>query len=396
MLIEKQEDYTSLTSNKTKGWDVPFPVANYRFDQRNEMFKRAAWDEKMQPYAHRFYREAVFKDQVGYRKIDYALRNAAWNLEWTAGLGNSRSNFGLYSWEGVPEKIRHWVEKDGPVQGSPEEMSKIVKKAAKLLGADLVGITRLHPNWVYSHEFNLITREHYPLEIPDECKYAVVMAIAMDYKAIRSRFTGIAGAATGRGYSDMAFVGNLVASFLRGLGYRAIPCGNDTALSVPLAMAAGLGECSRMGLLVTETFGPRVRLCKVFTDLPLACDKYRPFGVEAMCRICNKCAENCPSQALPHGDMTREGPSMSNQHGLLKWYSNPEKCFQFWSKNRMDCANCIRVCVFNKPKGLLHDLVRAMIRRTTIFNQLFVWGDGLMGYDKPWDAERFWSSLIDP
>jgi epoxyqueuosine reductase len=394
MLIKKQEDYTSL-SQENKECDVPFPVADYRFDQKNEMFKRAAWDEKMQLDAQRFYREAVFGDKVGYRKIDYSLRNAAWNLEWTAALGNSRSNFGLYAWEGVPEKIHHWVEKDGPVEGNPEEMSKVIKKAAKLLGADLVGITRLHPNWVYSHEFNLITREHHPIEVPEGCEYAVVMAVAMDYKAIRSRFTGVAGAATGRGYSDMAFVANLVASFIRGLGYRAIPCGNDTALSIPLAMVAGLGDCSRMGLLITEKFGPRVRLCKVFTDLPLVSDKYRPFGVEAMCRICKKCAQNCPSQALPYGDMTTEGPSVSNQHGVLKWYSNPEKCFQFWSKNRMDCANCIRVCVFNKPRAILHDVVRSVIRRTTIFNQLFLWGDGLMGYDKPWAAERFWNSPID-
>jgi reductive dehalogenase len=370
----------------------PFPVADHRFDQKNEMFKRAVWDEEMQPYSQRFYGEAVYQEKIGYRKIDYALRNASWNLEWSAALGNSQSNYGLYSWEGFPEKIRHFVEKDGPVEGTPEDMANTVKKAAKLLGADLVGITRLLPNWVYSSEFNVLTGEHYPIDVPEGCNYAIVMAIAMDYESLRARFTSVAGASVGKGYSDMAYLANLVACFIRHLGYQAIPCGNDTALSIPLAMAAGLGEASRMSLLVTEEFGPRVRLCKVFTDLPLACDSYRPFGVQDFCSICKKCAENCPSQAIPHGEMSTEGPSKSNQHGVLKWYLNPEKCYKFWAKNRMDCVNCVRVCPYNKPEGLLHGFVKAVTRRTSLFNRFFLWGDGLMGYDKPLSAEKFWNS----
>ena len=81
------------------------------------------------------------------------------------------------------------------------------------------------------------------------------------------------GGGKGQGYSMMVYTANLMAAFIRGLGYKAIPCGNDTALSIPLAMAAGLGEWSRMGLLVTEKFGPRVRLCKVFTDMPAIFEK---------------------------------------------------------------------------------------------------------------------------
>jgi hypothetical protein len=62
---------------------VPFPVPDYRFDQKNEVFKRAAWDETMMPRAQRFYRDVVYQDRAGYRKLDFALRNAGWNLEWS-------------------------------------------------------------------------------------------------------------------------------------------------------------------------------------------------------------------------------------------------------------------------------------------------------------------------
>ncbi len=237
-----------------------------------------------------------------------------------------------------------------------------------------------------------MSNEHSPIEVPEGCDNAVVMAVEMDYDAIRSSPTGVAAGATGLGYSKMAFVANLLATFVRGLGYRAIPAGNNLALSVPLAMAAGLGEWSRMGLLITEEFGPRVRLCKVFTDLPLEPDTYHAFGAVEFCKTCKKCATDCPSQAIPHGDTTPEGPNISNQSGVQKWYVNAEKCYAFWAKNRMDCTNCIRVCPFNKAPGIIHDAVRGVIRRTTLFNRSFVWVDSLMGYDRPYPAKRFWDA----
>jgi reductive dehalogenase len=369
---------------------LPFPVADYRFDQKNEMFKRIIWDESMRPLGQW---PAEFGEKVGFRKIDYAIRNASGNLEWGAGYGNLRSNFGLYSWDGVPKRVQPWVEAGGPVKESPKEMSRHVKRVAHYFGADLVGICKVHPNWVYSHEFNTMTREHYSVELPEDCHNAIVMAVEMDYETTRMSPNGMGGAATGLGYSDMVYVANLLAVFIRGLGYKALPSGNDTALSIPLAMAAGLGESSRAGFLITREFGPRVRLCKVFTDLPLEYDTYQPFGVEAFCTVCKKCAENCPSQSIPHGDKTREGHNISNQDGVLKWYSNLEKCYAFWSKNRMSCADCIRVCPFNKPKGMIHDMTRSMIRsENPTLNRFFVWIDDIMRYDKPYPATRFWDS----
>ena len=374
------------------GEDLPFPVPEDRFDQKNEMFKRSLWDEKMMPYGMRFYKEVKFQEKVGYRKMDFAFRNASWNLEWGAAWGNSRSNSGLYAWEGLNDRIKHHVETGEPVKESPKEMSRHVKKVAKTFGADLVGICRVHPNWVYSHEYNTISREHYPMELPEGCHNAIVLAFAMDYEGIQMSPTALEGGFVGFGYSMMAFTANLLAVFIRGLGYRALPSGNDTALSVPLGLAAGLGEMGRLGLLMTKEFGPRIRISKVFTDLPLSYDTYQPLGAEAFCNDCKKCATYCPSQAIPEGEMTTEGHNISNHAGPLKWYVDCERCFQFWAKNRTDCANCIRVCPFNKPKGIIHDISRALIRKTTIFNKLLLWIDDVLGYDKRLPSERFWDS----
>jgi len=371
---------------------APFPVADTRFDQKNEMFKRSVWDPAVKPLGDRFYREIVYRDRPGYRKVDYALRNASWNLEWEHAQGNAHADFGLYAWEGIPAKARPYVETDGPVTGSPAEMSRFVKRAARFYGAGLAGVCDVHPSWVYSHQFDLTTGEHSPTELPEDCRQAVVLAVPMDEPAMRGAPTGIGGAGTGLGYSHMAVVANLVAAFIRGLGYRALPCGNDTALSVPMAMAAGLGEWSRMGILVTPEFGPRVRLCKVFTNMPLATDTYAPFGVEAFCRVCKKCAEHCPSRAIPDGEPTTEGLSISNHLGVRKWYVDAERCFGFWAKNRLDCAVCIRVCPFNKPPGVLHDAARAVAARAPFLDRLLVRADDLFGYGRPVSADEFWRS----
>jgi len=380
-----------MKNQQTKPY-FPLPVPDYRFDQQNEMFKRRTWDEEILPHGNRLYTQVKYQDKYGYRKLDFALRNASWNIEYGHAFGNMCSDHGMYSWTDMSAKVKRFIETDGPVTHTPEENARIVKKAARFLGADLVGICYAHPNLVYSHQLNLLEKEHQPLELPDGCTHAIVMAVEMGYETSLYSPDGIAGASTGLGYSIQAVVANLVATFIRGPGYQAIPSGNDTALSIPLAIAAGLGELGRNGLLITESYGPRVRICKVFTDLPLIHDDYRPFGVAEFCQTCKKCADTCPSRAICHNSPTREGPSMSNHSGIEKWYIDPEKCFLYWVRNWMDCNNCVAVCPFNKPPGFFHNAARFCVRKLPILNQVLVQMDNMLGYGKliPSREKTFW------
>lgn len=384
----------NLSGYEMRSVEKKFPilVPDYRFDQKNEMFKRRIWDKDFIEPSMRLYSEVKYQNRYGYRKLDYALRNASWNLEYGFGSGNMKSNHGLYSWTHISEKIKRFVETDGPVELSLEENTRIVKKAARFLGADLVGICYAHPNLVYSHEFDLLEMEHRKIELPENCTNAIIMAVEMNYDSSRYSPDGISGASTGLGYSMQAVLANLLAVFIRGLGYQAVPSGNDTALSVPLSIAAGLGELGRMGLLITKKYGPRVRICKVFTDLPLYYDDPTLFGVERFCQTCKKCADHCPSKAISYEDKTNEGPSISNFSGVRKWYIDPERCFLFWNKNWMDCNNCIRACPFNKPHGLLHDTVRFFIKQLPVFNRFMILMDDLLGYGRSLSSSEkdFW------
>jgi reductive dehalogenase len=151
-----------------------------------------------------------------------------------------------------------------------------------------------------------------------------------------------------------------LAEFIRGLGYQAIPSVNDTAQSVPFAMEAGLGELSRLNKLVTLEFGAAVRLCKVFTDLPMECDQPVDFGLAAFCRMCKKCAEACPSRALSFDDDPSykvRGPW--NNPGHKAWFEDSYRCLQYWQKVGNGCGICIASCPYTK-------VVQAVQSRTTV------------------------------
>jgi epoxyqueuosine reductase len=370
-----------------------------RFDQRYTMFSRPRdrerSDRDILDLGERHYGVRRFKKDDGYTLFDWAFAMGAWYLERWWGFGNMVGNEGLYEWDPDPSRISQrdrippgdrWPVSD------PGKMARIIKKAAGYLGASLVGICRVDQRWVYSHRFHPLTLEHAPIEIPEGLTHAVVMAHEMDYTLMRTAPTFLENAATGRGYSMMAYVTSSVAHFIRDLGYKAIPCGNDTALSIPMAIDAGLGELGRNGLLISPKFGPRVRISKVFTDLPLIPDKPIELGVRKMCDVCGKCAKACPGQAITFDDPTEEGPTVSNNHGITKWYINPEKCFRFWVRNGGDCANCIRVCVFNKPDTPFHTYVRWHVKRLPRLDRFYLRMDELFGYGKKIRAEEVWKS----
>lgn len=251
-----------------------------------------------------------------------------------------------------------------------------VKDAAALYGADLVGIARLRLEWIYADD-----DQESPVELPDGLDRVVVLAVSMDYERVKTSPSAVAAAATGNGYSRMAFTAHCLAAYLRESGWRALACGNDTGLSVPMAVEAGLGEVGRNGILITPRYGPRVRLCKVFTDAPLIPDPPTSFGVTEFCEVCMKCADTCPSNSITRGPRTDRGPTPSNHPGAHRWFVNPETCLAFWHRNGISCSNCIRSCPFNKSPGKLHDLARTLIRwRLRPLDRVLVWLDDRLGY----------------
>jgi reductive dehalogenase len=364
-----------------------------QYNQKNEMFKRPFWDPEMLELGKKFYVTPVMpKDKPGYRLSDMALTNASWRLEreYAAGVRGGRT--GLYDWDWDGKFSYPRVASGLKISpDDPQASTRLVKKAAGIFGASLVGVCELDRRWIYSAAYSFTPQGGQEIDnnVPEKIKYAIAIAVEMDYTAIKYSPSGPASTATGLGYSKMAFTAGLLAQYIRGLGYQAIACGNDTACSIPIAIDAGLGEMARNGLLITPEFGPRVRLAKVLTDLPLIPDRPIEFGVGDFCRICEQCAKKCPSKSIMFGDPTDAPHNISNREGVMTWHINAETCLGFWADNHTDCSNCIRTCPFNKPAGILHEAVRWGINNTPWLNNFFLRGDELFGYGKREISDEF-------
>ena len=319
------------------------------FNQKNDVFNRSLWDDRVN--AKTFFVSYDItnykpKKSKGFDHWDYALRNASWHLTDVVGERNfvetgRVEGFTDYYTTQTPGPP-HRVDLDSPI-----DTTERIKKAARALGAGMVGICELDRRWLYSHNFSRKTQTAQPLDIPASMRYAVVLIFPMDYELSETIPSALGGSTTGLGYATSLNGATALAQFITNLGYDAIASLNDTALSIPMAIQAGLGEYGRNGLLITPKYGPNVRIAKVLTDLPLVADQPVEFGVKKFCEQCQKCANNCPVRAIDAGEPTDEPPNFSSHRGIRKWTVNAEKCFKFWVGMNTDCAICIRVCPYN-------------------------------------------------
>jgi epoxyqueuosine reductase len=348
--LDSRKQPDSSEDNRNNGYEI---LPNFqRFRQKNDIFCRAFWDdsvrsEKTQRFFETFSKQLEdFRNTPGFSQKDYALRNASWHVtNIFADLKSDEDRREGY----LNEYTVHRKSSDTkyPVD-DPESMSNEIKQVASLFGADLTGITAFYEDWVYSHNFSRETLQENEIKLPDGLKHVIVIATEMNFDIMSTNPSALSGSATGAGYAvDTVLVLGLT-QYIRNLGYCAIGSLNDTAMTIPYAIQAGLGEYGRHSLLITKEFGPRVRLAKIFTDLPLVNDKPIRFGVKEFCDVCRRCTDACPVKAITNDEPSDAVYNRSNLVGIKKWTTNAEKCFRFWSNQNSDCSICIRVCPYNK------------------------------------------------
>lgn len=412
-VVQSEDEYGKFPVIKMANGKVPYEIDPKVFKRMNErftVFSRNGWDEvrKERPERNINLQDINLIDGKGVvpnqTRLDYALMSAAWSM---ARLPNSP----CYNWEtssystrGLGDRLEKWDP--AALDMGPDETALAVKHAAMFYGASLAGVSDLNPAWLYGR-IHSPTREDRLREIPfhyggdryektDDAWYipssmnkVIALAFEEDYEGMANSPGRLASAATGDGYSRMAQTSYKLAEFIRCLGYRALPAGNGTGLSIPMAIDAGLGELGRNGLLVTPKYGPRVRLAKVITDLPMTADTPIKFGVTEFCESCMLCAEDCPSASISTGPRTWEGTSVSNNPGIHKWYVKPEGCYDY---NGFSCSNCKMNCPFNKPNNeWTHKIVRGAIKlKVKPMNSVMTKLDQASGYGQQMDSRDFW------
>lgn len=365
-----------------------------RFDQKKHMYYQGEWNPK---YAHlsrvnkfKSLYERLKGSRKNYNVLDYAFYLGASANRKANNFIINRANYGGTSWEGIQSKIKAAGLELPQWRGDARYASNIIKKAARIFGADDVGICLLDRRWVYSHYYDVKEKRSYPIRfnneegytgflrpgiardrsqvIPASMKYVIVLIHKMDYTGIATAPYLVHMAITDLAYSRISFTLIAVAEFLRGLGYNAIPSANCTAINIPLAIDAGLGEMGRHGMLIHPLYGPRCRISKVITDLHLKVDLPIDMGVTEFCRMCKICAQKCPSKAISSGERSYEAVGEFGSSRVFKWQSDYARCREYWVKIGTNCGICMACCTFNRPE------------------------DYRNRYDKTMSAEDFWET----
>ena len=363
MRYVKEPTYKRLITGELEG-----------FDDRNTGFSRGHVEGNKYTAMHNQCIKNLKKGRPGQTLLDHATWVAGATVDYVV-----RGN--LLGRETKPIYNTEYTLKDP----DPVALTKIIKEKALWIGADMVGIAELNPLWIYTHWGHQNVRYSHaaevgdPIEIPPEFDRVIVMIHEMGYDVIQ-RSPGVEYD-TDITYSKGGWCASSLATFIAELGHRAIPSVNELGIDIAMAVDAGLGEMGRNGMLITRDYGPRVRISKVFTNLPLIPDSPIDIGVQKFCEKCALCAKHCPSQALVSGDRTDKAWNEHNVPGMLKWPIHAMKCLDWWVNNGNHCSICIRVCPWNKPNNLFHKSVRILAERN-ILTRFLVFMDQFFGYGK--------------
>ena len=154
----------------------------------------------------------------------------------------------------------------------------------------------------------------------------------------------VAAKISGKGYRTLTIPASMIVDQKRHLGHVS---------HKPFAWAAGLGWIGRNGLLINPTYGSRIRLATVLTDMPLMPGK--PIGNG--CGECRLCVLTCPSKALRYS-------KFEVRPGSREEIFDADKCYERLVKNKellakkhhmvehavTICGMCIKVCPFGKAR----------------------------------------------
>jgi len=291
-----------------------------------------------------------------------------------------------------------------PWQGSEEEASTMVEKAAIHLGAAQVGFTALDLTWLGPNvkispdvDEPTASREQGIL-FPPSYKYLIVVAGRVPMLTAQCAPGALGSAADRTGYEDANIAEEKLMNFIRGIGYGAFDIHMMGINPIPFAIMAGMGEMGRMNRVVSPYFGGTVRFALILTDLPLALDKPIDFGLQEFCRHCKKCAKACPVKAISFDtDPSWEPLGPYSYKGKKVWFEDCEKCASFTLGAGTYCGACLAACVWNKQdKTALHKIMRPLGAKLPSFSWFYALMDDIFGYGLVPESKRkdWWDMML--
>ena len=186
-----------------------------------------------------------------------------------------------------------------------------------------------------------------PQDIMENCKSIVIVGVTIPNGCFeplpkgRAEYTNtlMAGTAT------LRIIGFKLLKFIEELGYIATLAPSEGSefgywyadketLKADFSMKyacylSGIGKFGLNHLVITDKFGPRVRMAAIITDAPFVANSHSSEFIDSRCKDCNKCIDICPVSAL-----SRDGTIQR------------QKCrdYMFNDLGGLRCGMCIKVC----------------------------------------------------
>ena len=240
-----------------------------------------------------------------------------------------------------PRRPNPVAEKKAPIPTDPRVLSRHLKCLGHFLGADIVGIGRLPQSAVYSRDMK--GRE---IDAPYPWAIALVVRKHEPTLCASNGWEEIVDGASFQAYQRVALQSEVMANYIRRLGWNAVATNMNSYVTLmpQIALECGIGEVSRMGIVLNPFLGANFKIAAVLTDMELEADGYADFGLQEYCESCTVCAEQCPSHAITRGKQTLH-------NGYSTWKLNDRVCsdFDILNKEGCVCGRCTKVCPWHRP-----------------------------------------------
>jgi len=273
-----------------------------------------------------------------------------------------------------------------PIPRDPETLTRHIKAVGYFLKADLVGTCRVPRSAYYSHD-----KQGNPIDA--EYESAIVLVMRKEWNAMRAS-TGtdwMGDPISFQAYGHLALVAETMADYVRRLGWPASAqygpsfVNRYAVLIPPLLLQAGIGEVSRAGIILNPYLGLGFKAAAILTSMPLVPDRPIDLGLQRFCQTCRICAQNCPSHAIPTGDKVM-------YNGYLTWKLDTKRCasFNFTNKKGTMCNRCVKSCPWTSPPTWPHNLVRGLVLRSRVAQQIAVRAAPFLGSGDGRPSGKWW------
>ena len=256
------------------------------------------------------------------------------DTEWAPSVGTAAMQKYHHEHQAVMEEFYPAMNRTGDLEptGTPtgEDVTELIRAKAVEMGYLDVGFTNHDARFVYQDR-----KEH--VKYPN----AICLALEQDFAETQTAPSMAAEHGHYGTYEIQAPMGLRMVDYILSLGYHAQLHGpsNHSAATIPMFVAAGLGQLGANGQLLTPHAGARCRLQIITTDAPVTMGEPIDYGLHAFCQVCQVCVNRCPGRALMREKIWWRGVEKNK---LIY-----KRCRPVMSRYE-GCAICMKVCPINK------------------------------------------------